>query len=242
MEVSGINMMPIILAPVDSSYGMSHQDMINEVRDQCRNNTVDSKITRWINMAIITLSSKFIFPHLHTLSSFETIANTRNYSLPVDLLWAKGFWVPSEKRMLLPADTRTLALYNAGFLSETGQVTNYILNGRSIDLYKVPSANGLTITYAYQRRPLTLVSLLDNCDFPYEWHPLIVQFALIRAFKYEKNMEDARDAYLEYKDMLAELKKTLHTRPDWHYVMNEPKENNPNSSPTFPSNYPRIRR
>jgi hypothetical protein len=206
-------------------YSMNIGEMIEEVRDQIRDTKKDTQILRWLNMTSLQLASRFQIPGFSSIGNFPTVVSTQIYSLAVDFHWLKRAWIPSATggiRTLYPVDEKLLISMAPDWNTITGTVTNYLLDGLNLSLWKIP-ASIQTIYYSYIRRPKVLLisNLTDVSDFPADFHPIIVQGALVRGFKMEKN-EQFSSAFAEYKDMLNEIKKTIYVRPDMEARLGEP--------------------
>lgn len=233
----------IILPSYDSSYGMTLQEMIDDVADNIRNSKISTRITSWINQEIMNLASVFVFPHLHSTSAIYTEVGVRNYVLEEDFHYLKIINNPTLMLPLNPIGEAKLANEDPLYKTTQGPVTDYTLNFRSIDLYKVPS-EVVPLEYSYQRRPLKLINSSDVSDLPPEWHPLFVLGATKRGIRREeRGTDEFQSVVAEYDSMKRELSATLKRRLDVVTVLENPEQRNSKPWPRLdPSHYPAFRR
>lgn len=234
-------MIPVIIIPSSiSEFGLTHSNMIEEVGDQLRNKNVDTLITRWLNMTIFNLAARFNFSFLNSSDSFITADSVRNYPLNQSLLWLQNMWMPGGPaiRPIEPIGERELMIMDPYFNTNKGYPVKYVYKNRSVDLWRVPD-QVYTILYTFYRRPMALVGLDDVSDFPYEWHPVIIQGAIVRGFKYEKN-DQYLPAVQEYQGMVKELKPTIYRRPDQRNILGTAPMVFREARPSLPSHFPRV--
>lgn len=205
--------MPIILPPIVPAHGMTLQEMITQVSDEIRNVSINTKITRWLNMAIIELAGKYIFGTLHSYKSVVTSPSIPDVLLESDFYWLKTIEIPSLQRKLWPEDEQRLSESYPKYRTQTGTVSKYYLNGISLGLFMVPTS-ALTITYSYQRRPIKLVALDTYCDLPPDWHTLVTQKATTLGYSYEGNIEAKIASQRSEAVLLTNLARALYRRPD----------------------------
>lgn len=204
----------IIIGPqIDSTYGLTLQEMIDTVAGQIRNSTISTEITGWLNEEIISIGSRFRFNELITADTLTTIIGQRNYLLPANFRYLITIYNPTIRKTMEPVGEQELSFINPYYRTQPGQVTNYILQGRSITFYRVPQSV-ITIPFTYQRRPMKLVGLSDVSDLPPEWMELVMKKAEIRGCAHEERNDQRVQATAEYAMLLKELKKTIYNRPD----------------------------
>lgn len=233
----------IILIPSDATqYEMTLSEMIDEVSNHVRNDKEPTEITRWINMETVSIGSQYRFGYFFTTGVITTISGQRNYVLPTNFLWMLTMMNSTTRRRIDPADENQLAYMDPNYRTQQGTIQGYILNGKSIDLYRVPGAV-TQIPYSYQRRPSKLVSLTDQSDLPPEWHPLITLGAARRGLRKEGRFSEIQELNTEYATLLKGLKANLFRRPDKTSQLSGPEilmgGGNRRPWPVLPSNYPR---
>lgn len=212
----------IILPSISSTYGMTLEEMLSDVSDAVRNNTINDRITSWINQEIISLAGYYLFPNLHSESTLTTSNGQKSYSLPSDFHFLEVIVNPETTRPLVPITNQGLAYKDPLYSSITGTVTHYTLNGLSMDLYRIPTST-IILPYHYQRRPLKLVSTTDVCDLPPEWHPLIVLAATKKAIRREeRGTEEYTQIVNEYEILKKRLEVGLKRRPDVITILQDP--------------------
>jgi len=221
---------------------MTHQEMIDQVSDELRNTSIVTKITRWLNMSIIDLSTKYVFGHLHKYLSKVTTPTSPDITMDADFLWLKTIEIPAENRKLWPDDESRLSESYPTYRTQQGIVTHYYLNGIILSLWQVPGATPITITGSYQKRPLKLLSDLSiNCDLPEEWHSLVTQKATTRGYRYESRQEDVLLSEKAEALLLFQLGTAVHKRLDETLVLGSSNTRARPARPKFPSNYPAMR-
>lgn len=143
-------------------------------------------------------------------------------------------WTESEAgggvREIFPSTIKRIREYVPKWVTETGLVTHYLWLPKgpktlpigasgsfiylpTIRLVKIPDSQFFVYCAGYLG-PNKLEDNGEYSTFPAEWHPLIVQGAIIMGKKYEK-APDLADARQEYREMYRELMKGAFTRPDW---------------------------
>ena len=116
---------------------------------------------------------------------------------------------------------------------------NYPTRHPMIWLIKVPDTE-LTVWWTGYRGPNFLEDLLDMSTYPAEWHPLIMQGAIVRGLKYERS-PDVTDAIAEFNLMFRDLLKTLYVRPDQpHSFYTRNSTSRPSTPMLDPEHFPRI--
>ena len=231
----------IIIPSSDPRYGLTLQEMIDDVADNIRNATIPLRITSWINQEIMSLAAIYLFPYLHASSVFATIVGQRNYNLAPEFHYAKIFVNPLIQLPLVAASENEIANRDPQFNTIQGTVTHYSLNGRSIDLYKIP-AEVFNIYYSFQRRPVKLISGTDVSDLPPEWHPLLVLGATKKGMRRDERGSDEYQLIAqEYAVLLKQLEVTLKRRPDVVTVFQDPANRPGKYRPRRdPSHYPNV--
>lgn len=192
---------------------MTHQEMVDQVSDELRNVSITSKITRWLNMSIVDLGTKYIFGHLNVYYNAPTVSSNPDWVLPTDFLWLKTIQIPSTVTKIYPKDEQILAEENPDYRTLTGEITHYYINGTTLSFFRVPS--GIVQVYtSYQKRPVKLVSMADVCDLPEEWHLLVIQKAITIGFRYEGNTEGKDSSEKAEARLLRGLGSNVYRRPD----------------------------
>jgi len=218
---------------------MTDQEILDEITDQIKNTSVAAKVLRWANAYALKLGGRYVFPSLRKQSSFATVVGTQSYTLASDYYFLRLMWTALRK--LGPGDELEIASKDFLWNTQQGVVNKYILFGNTVLLYQLP-ASIETVYYSYQARPAILVSskTSEYAGFPVEWHPVVAQGAIVRGLKYTGN-PDYPNAFIELKDMIAELKPTLIRRLDYQHVLgtNEYPSGRMAAATLDPSHFPR---
>lgn len=217
--------------------------MIDQVSDELRNVSITSKITRWLNLAIIEVATNYVFGHLNKYGTKNTVAGDPDVTLDSDFLWLKYIGIPTEQRNLTPEDEAFLASNYPDYRTKQGTIQWYYLNGIKLGLYQVPSGIA-TLTYAYQKRPLKLAGTdpaNEISDLPEEWHNLIAQKAITKGFNYEGNTDGYNKSVAEENRALIRLGTSVYRRIDDPVVMGGSTSRVRIPRPRLPSNFPPIR-
>lgn len=226
--------------PVDgiSNQGFTLQEMLDEVSDQLRDVKINTKITRWLNLQIFELASSRNWPHLWTIDTFQTAPSTETYDLSNRLQIMSTVYIPSIPRTLINVDEKFIADNYDNFSYQQGDVVAYRLHGGQISLFRVPSSI-LVVYYRYYAYPLKLTNPGDISDFPIEWHPVIVQGAIIRGFRYEGNTDQLAEAEVLYAKMYEAALKNSYSSQGQRHVLRDSERGRRVPRVTLPSNYPR---
>lgn len=221
---------------------MNHKEMSDQVADEIRNASAQTKITRWLNLAIVELATNFMFGHLHTYGSKQTVAGTPDIVLDSNFLWLKTIAIPVNNSKLWPRDEQRLSEAYPKYRSTQGTVTHYYIHGVTLGLWQVP-ADIKTVEYAYQRRPTKLAGIdlvNETSDLPEEWHSLICQKATTLGYSSEGNTEGKASSVAEERKKFVLLGTNVHKRPDETFVLGGPTYSRRPPRPKFPSSFPSI--
>jgi len=222
---------------------MNGREMVDQVADNIRNATIDDKIVRWINNAIIDCGMKFIFEHLQKYGSEDTVSGNPDIPLANDYQWMKSIQIPSQQRKLYPKDEQTLSEISPDYRTLKGQVDHYYISGPNLlGLYLVP--DGIyTVTYSYQARPVELANIdlaNEETDLPKEFHQYLCKEAEVSAWQYEGDSQQKTDAKAEAIALIKKLGLTRYRRPDAPVIMGQSVQRMGRpAQPKLPGNFPR---
>jgi hypothetical protein len=230
-------MTSIVIPSVNPNYGFTHQEMLDTISSEIGNISINSKITTWLNMVIIDLASKYVFGTLHKYDSKTTQLGVADIILADDFYWLKTIAIPIQFRKLYPEDEQRISEGYPQYRTLQGTITHYYINGNKLGLWQVPSGN-FSVDYSYQRRPVKLISTEDICDLPPEWHTLVIQKAITKAYSQEGNDSGfAKSLQLEAR-LFKELQISAYRRLDETFVFNGRDTRGRIARPRLPSNYP----
>jgi len=218
---------------------MNHQDMINQVSDELRNTSIQEKITRWLNLAIVDLATTYVFTSLHNYSFTVTTPGIPDINLDADFLWIKTVQMPDQDRKLWPEDEQRLSESDPKYRTQIGTPTHYYFSKPTqISLYQVPGGTAESVTWSYQKRPIQLSTLTDTSDLPEEWHNLICQKAITAGLRYEKNDSDYGKSIQAEQILLRSLGTMIYRRTDVTAVLGGSTTRRKPARPKLPSNFP----
>lgn len=219
------------------AFGYSHQEMIDTVASEVANADISSNITTWLNLIITELASQYVFGTLNTYDSSFTVVGNPDIVLADDFYWLKTIGIPTQQRKLYPEDEQRIAEGYPQYRTLRGTVSHYYLNGNILGLWQVPSSVFI-ISYSYQRRPIKLVGPNDYSDLPYEWHPLIIQKAITKAYSQEGNDTGFANSLQMEARLSRGIKISTYRRPDDLFVLNGPSARSRVPRPKLPGNFP----
>ena len=146
----------------------------------------------WLNLVLKDISNRQTSWHwkfLEKTATFPTVANQHTYDLPTDI---------DDQKMIAIYDRTNDTTYDYvpydKFVSnvpdpsnQTGQVRWWTVYAKTIRLYPVPSA--VVTTYGDYVKVMTYLADDSNtCDIPEKYEPVIIDGALIYAYRFEPKM------------------------------------------------------
>jgi hypothetical protein len=231
----------IILPPPAPNYGFTLQEMLDIISGEVANISINSRITSWLNLAITDLASKYIFGTLHKYDTKATAAGIPDVSLADDFYWLKTIAIPAQQRKLYPEDEQRISEGFPQYRTLQGTISYYYLNGTKLGLWQVPSGV-FNVEYSYQRRPVKLVNPTDTSDLPPEWHSLIIQKAITKAYSQEGNDSGFAQSLQIEARLYKELQLSAYRRTDDMFVLSGPNARGRVPRPRLPGNFPNIGR
>lgn len=231
--------MPIVLPPVSNSYGLTLEEIIDQVADALRNSSIQSKIIRWLNMGLLDISARYVFGTLHANATKLTDPGVPDALLESDFHWLKTIAIPSQNVKLYPVDEQRVSEAHPDYRTRTGNVSRYYLNGNYLGLYLVPS-DAWTLEYSYQRRPnkLSESDLTVYPDLPPEWHALLAQKAVTFGSFSEGDKEGHAESLRAENILMRGLGTVVYRRGDAMTVLSGPTSAGRPARPTLPATYP----
>lgn len=199
---------------------MTGQEMRDEVKNQLRNNSIDSLADGWLYDAALALTTRYLFRLLISRDVAQLAANDPDAELATDFHSPLVFFIPAEDRVLYPVNEVELATCYPKYRETQGTVQYYYLNGRNFSAWQVPPAVTY-VGYSYIRRPVRPSDSLDveYPDLPLEWHQVNCLRAIIRGAKYMGDTDILEMAKAEERELIRELKPTVYQRPDVHHIL-----------------------
>lgn len=219
------------------AFGFTHQEIIDTVSSEVGNISINPLITIWSNMVITDLASKFVFGNLHMYDSKPTVAGEADLTLADDFYWLKTIGIPTQTRKLYPYDEQRIAEGYPQYRTQQGTISYYYLNSNVAGLWQVPSGI-FNVEYSYQRRPAKLVNLDDVPDLPPEWHTIVMQKVMTKAYNQEGNDSGFAKSIQMEATLFRDIKTSAYRRPDEMFVLSGPTASNRPPRPKLPGNFP----
>lgn len=167
---------------------MTLTDYQNDLKDALGRPTVDStRLTRWINNALIEVAYAFEFPEMQKLGTITTSPGSVAYDMPADFRALQDTGVrinfPSNRVAgILAAESRTEYLRNYRYdqISNRGVVGYYHMFQKKMWLRPIPDSTSTTVEFDYWKRVTPLVNPLDVSPLEDDWDEIVFRGALYR--------------------------------------------------------------
>lgn len=180
------------------------------IRDYVRQQTLiesddwgDDKIDAVINQGLRRLSTRFDWPWLAASTTLSVTTGTTSYTLPTDLRKTASL-TRTDKRQRLVEVSPWEILGKWGGDLPTGTPTSYFVHGRTMHLDRVPSED-ITYTWLYYTTPTMLDNDTDEPEFASEFHLMLADFAIAKAWQREEDFEKAQDAMDSFNSAIEEM-------------------------------------
>lgn len=180
------------------------------IRDYVRQQTLieeddwgDDKINAVINQGLRRLSTRFDWPWLAATTTLSVTSGTASYSLPTDLRKTKAL-IRTDKRQRLVEVSPWEIVGKWGGDLPTGTPTSYYVHGRTMYLDRVPNES-ITYTWLYYTLPTTLDNDTDTPEFHEEFHLLLADYAISKAWEREEDFEKANEAMDDFTAQIEEM-------------------------------------
>jgi len=229
--------MSIVLPQPTPNFGFTHAEMLDIVSNELGNVNINSKITNWLNMAIIDLASKYVFGTLHKYGSTFTELGIPDIILEDDFYWLKTIAIPLQNRKLYPEDEQRISEGFPEYRTLQGTINYYYINNKTMGLWQVPSGV-FAVEYSYQKRPIKLLNPEDISDLPAEWHTLIIQKAITKGYSQEGNNSGFGISIQLEAKLFRELQISSYRRPDETFILGGPNVRGRIPRPRLPGNFP----
>ncbi len=128
----------------------------------------------------------------------------RSKPLPADVSRVNAVWSSTDKIPLVPLENRHSyrSLYPDG--TETGVPGQYRVFAGTLEVYPLPTAQTV-IVIDYFAAPAPLAGATDEPAFPEQFHRILVEGALARAYEDDGATEQAKTHWGHYTEILAGL-------------------------------------
>ena len=178
--------------------GEKFVDQLMYDTDRFQNLTTDTTYRtmalNWLNLAIKDLANEQVGYHWRDLEKtveFPTVADQMSYDLPADIDTNKIYTVREKendyKLNYIPQNDFDEAVPDSSVSS--GIPRDYIVYAGVIRLYPVPD-DAYTIYMRYIKIPTELADDDNSTDFSSKYDNVILNNALVRAFRFDKRLQE----------------------------------------------------
>lgn len=183
---------------------------LSDIRDYVREQTLiesddwgDTKINRVINQGLLRLSTKFQWPWLASTTTLAVVAGTDSYTLPTDVAHIEAVVRQDKPQRLVEVGSHEVLGPNGGDLP-TGAPTAYYVHGRTMYLDKVPTESA-TYDLLYYANGATLANDTDEPPFVEQFHLVLGDWAIAKAWQREEDFTKADSAMAEFNAGVEEM-------------------------------------
>lgn len=180
------------------------------IRDYVRQQTLieeddwgDDKIDAVINQGLRRLSTRFDWPWLAATSTLSVVAGTTSYALPTDLRKTEAITRQDRTGRLVEVSPWEISGKYGGDLP-SGTPTSYFVHGRTLYLDRVPT-EAITYDWLYYTSPTALSNDTDSPEFHEEFHLILADYAIAKAWEREEDFTKAGDAMQAFTDQVEEM-------------------------------------
>ena len=175
----------------------------NDISDVTAASGKGLMITRLLNEAQEMLYGKPVdWYTLFSTDTITTVASTATYAYPTDLGHTIDIINNSSNWILSEDNTRGIDGADPDG-DTTGAPTHFSVEGANYRLYPIP-AGVETLTVKYYSRPVAMTVNASTIDLPQDCENVIVEWVLVRMYKYLNKFELATDSKVEYKELLED--------------------------------------
>lgn len=135
-------------------------------------------------------------------SAFSATAATRTTSLPTDCYRVLAVYNQTDHIVLNQIDGRDMAFRLYPNQDETGPPIHFRIRGQHIEWYPLPEVT-TTVVLDYIATPALLAAGGDEPVFPEQYHNILVEGALARAYEDDGNLEQSAVHQGRFETILA---------------------------------------
>jgi hypothetical protein len=178
-------------------------EMANEVlANQFSESKYGILVRKWLNDGQVDVATRADIPALIETESIAIVAGTTSYAYPSDYLRPIGIYDATNSRQVRARQVN-LSDYTGGIdSSAVGAPVLYTTTNDGITFYPTPDQS-YTGQITYYRRPAEMTDDTDTPEIPAEAHPLLIDYALIRAYRREQDWNAKGRLEEEYERDLA---------------------------------------
>lgn len=187
---------------------MQFSALKTEVTNHQLPSTATSRIENWLNDGLRYVVRHTALPDYETSASLVSVAGTATIALPSDFGVALKLQDTAIYDVLERTTRDEFLQYNT---SVRGRPFKYALYGSNIQLYPTPNAV-YSYTLLYRKVPVAMSADADTPAFPSEYHHLLIDYALHRAWRAHEDEKRADYYWQEFRRELNEVKWDLEHR------------------------------
>lgn len=173
------------------------------IRDYVRQQTLieqddwaDAKLDSVINQGLRMLSVKFDWPWLAASTTLSVVAGTSSYTMPTDLRKTLAITRQDKPQRLVEVSPYEVLGVVGGDLP-SGTPAAYFVHGRDLYLDKVPTESA-TYDWLYYTSPTLLDDDTDEPEFVEEFHLVLADYAVAKAWEREEDFAKAAEARKDF--------------------------------------------
>lgn len=151
-----------------------------------------------------TVARTRLWPFLEASSVLTFAAGARTHALPTDVFTLNAVYNVTDETPLVPMEGRTEKYKVWPEQTETGPPLQYNLIGTTLEIFPLPEQQ-TCIKIEYIGGPTMLSSGSDVPVFPSQYHHMLVEGALARAYEDDGNLNQSQVHATRFSGLLEEL-------------------------------------
>lgn len=160
-----------------------------------------ARIEAWVNEGQVQVARHVSAPEFQANAEQTLTVGTYKYTEPSGLLMYLSILYPAAESRLVPVDLQTFDTYSAEELQSIPLV--YTVFGTELWLWPTPSAAD-KLQIRYIKKPPELKEAADVPVLPKDYLHLLVDYALMRAYRAEDDLEAAAQHQAQYEKDLKQ--------------------------------------
>lgn len=213
------------------------------IRDYVRNQTLieqddwgDDKIDAVINQGLRRLSTRFEWPWLAATTTLTLAADSSSATFPTDLMKVEAITRVGYAGRLVEVSPHEILGTRGGSIA-SGVPTAYYRHGRDMFFDRIPSED-IDFTVLYYKQASTMENDTDEPEFTEEYHLILADYAVAKAWEREEDFTKADEAMNDYEAGVEQMAQFyLDIARDKPIVIGEPRPsvyNGAYSNPNMP--------
>lgn len=181
-----------------------------DLRDYARSQThldsadvADATINTYLDRAVQIVASRFDWPFLEASTTFDTVVDQHNYSVPAD--WVKTIAIVQDgKKTRLREIGPVQAWTRYGDDPPSGTARAFYLYGNGLYLVEKPTAV-LTYHHYYLKEPTLMTLDTSTPEWNDNHHYFLAEYAIQQMWLAEEDLQQANQAAYRFEQGLAEM-------------------------------------